>query len=73
MRMLMHVVALTFVISADPEKLSGISRSVQERHIESNLNKAFYFLFYSSTCRPSFSELETWDLLLSRTHELDTK
>jgi hypothetical protein len=50
----MHVHAVaTFVISADPEMISRISRSVQERHIESNLNKAFCFLFYSLTCRPS--------------------
>jgi len=44
--MSVHVVALTFVIAADPEMLSGISCSVPERHIESNLNKAFNFLFY---------------------------
>jgi len=41
-----HFVALTVVIAADPEMLSGISCSVPETHIESNLNKAFNFLFY---------------------------
>jgi len=46
MRMRVHVVALTVVIAANPEMLSGISCSVPERHIESNLNKAFNFLFY---------------------------
>jgi len=46
MRMRMHVVALTLVIGADPEMFSGISSSAPEGHIESNLNKAFNFLFY---------------------------